>query len=90
MKVADGFCIFSDVEIAAGRHVNIPVNMELLLMESLLKEKLDCTIGVLLVQAILLGGHHNCINRLQEVCMNNLLPGASVLANEAILNSVKE
>ena len=80
MKVDNGFCcdLFLDVEIAAGRHVNILAITGLLLVESLLKGKLNCTTKVFLAQAILHGRHHRLIS-----------PSRLVLAKEAILELSK-
>ena len=82
MKMVEGLrrkCL-TDVIVATRCHVDVLAIWGPLFVESFLQEKLNRMTEVLLQRAILLGGYHPCIDRLQKVVVHHLLPGRFVLA----------
>ncbi len=86
MKMVEGFRgeLLSDVVVAARRQVDVLTIPGLLLVQSFLQEQLNRTAKVLL-QAIMLGGYHCCVDRLREVVVHDLFPGRLILSLEDVL-----
>jgi hypothetical protein len=87
MKMVEGFCgeRLSDVGVTTWRQIDVLAVPGLLFVQSFLQEQLNRTAKVLLQRAIMLGGHHRCVDRLREVVLHDLFPGRLILSLEGVL-----